>query len=78
MKVPPQAVQDKLSFILNNLTAANLSAKTPELRRLLTQERWPWFCHHLVVRRAAQVLPCCQPLTHDCDQLGCHRGSSAV
>ena len=48
-------MQDKLAFILNNLTTANLSQKTPELRRLLTQERWPWFCNYLVVRRAAQV-----------------------
>ena len=58
VKLPPQAVQDKLAFILNNLTAGNLPAKTPELRRLLTAERWPWFCNYLVVRRAAQVLLC--------------------
>ena len=47
----------QVSFIMNNLTTANLSTKIPELQTLLPIEHWTWFCNYLVVRRAAQVCP---------------------
>ncbi len=50
----PQQVQDKVGFIVNNLSAANLDAKARELRGVVTPDMWPWFANYMVVKRAAQ------------------------
>lgn len=50
-------MQDKVAFLMNNLSTDNLSPKAEELGKLLTPEHWPWFVNYMVVRRAAQVLP---------------------
>ena len=51
---PPEQVQDKVGFIVNNLSAANLDAKARELRGVVTPDMWPWFANYMVVKRAAQ------------------------
>ena len=47
-------VQDKVSFLVNNLTRDNLDAKADELKKSLKPEMWPWFCNYMVIRRVAQ------------------------
>lgn len=47
-------VQDKVSFLVNNLTRDNLDAKADDLKKLLKPEMWPWFCNYMVIRRVAQ------------------------
>ena len=47
-------VQDKVSFLVNNLTRDNLEAKADELKKSLKPEMWPWFCNYMVIRRVAQ------------------------
>lgn len=47
-------VQDKIGFIVNNLSQQNLEQKAEELRKVLDQESWPWFANYMVVKRAAQ------------------------
>ena len=48
-------VQDKVAFVMNNISRDNLNPKAAELGKLLTLDHWPWFVNYLVVRRAAQV-----------------------
>lgn len=47
-------VQDRIGFLINNLTNSNLKQKVNELKEHLTEEYWPWFCNYMVVKRAAQ------------------------
>lgn len=47
-------VQDRVGFLINNLSSSNLEQKAKELKELLTEEYWPWFCNYMVVKRAAQ------------------------
>jgi CCR4-NOT transcription complex subunit 1 len=47
-------VQDKVSFMINNLMRDNLEAKAEELKKALKPEMWPWFCNYMVIRRVAQ------------------------
>lgn len=48
-------VIDKVGFIMNNITLANLDSKIRELRGLVKPDLHPWFANYLVVKRAAQV-----------------------
>lgn len=50
---PPEAMQDKVGFIFNNLSQLNLSTKCDELRILVTEEYWPWLSQYLVLKRAS-------------------------
>ena len=47
-------VQDRIGFLINNLSNSNLKQKATELKGHLTEEYWPWFCNYMVVKRAAQ------------------------
>uniref|UniRef100_T1DC70 CCR4-NOT transcription complex subunit 1 n=1 Tax=Cupiennius salei TaxID=6928 RepID=T1DC70_CUPSA len=51
--VPPEAVQDKVAFIVNNLSQANLSQKTDEFREIVKEDYWPWASQYLVMKRAS-------------------------
>ncbi len=66
---PPDAVRDKILFVLNNLSSANLDQKVGDLRKLLAgSPYYAWFAQYLVVKRAgmesnyhsmyAQLLDC--------------------
>ncbi|KAI8371784.1 CCR4-Not complex component, Not1-domain-containing protein [Radiomyces spectabilis] len=57
---PPPRVQERISFLINNLSLGNLSQKLPELRQLLQEPTWGWFSHYLVVRRVS-----IEPNNHD-------------
>ena len=47
-------MQDRIGFLINNLSNSNLEQKSKELKELLSEEYWPWFCDYMVVKRAAQ------------------------
>ena len=53
MVLPPEAIQDKVSFIFNNLSQINLSQKCDELREMMSEEHWPWVAQYLVMKRAS-------------------------
>ncbi|KAL0280391.1 UNVERIFIED_CONTAM: hypothetical protein PYX00_001693 [Menopon gallinae] len=53
MTAPPDAMQDKVAFIFNNLSQLNLQSKCDELRELVTEEYWPWMSQYLVMKRAS-------------------------
>jgi len=47
-------VQDKIGFLINNLSNSNLGQKASDVKEVLTEQYWPWFCNYMVVKRAAQ------------------------
>ena len=47
-------VQDKIGFLINNLSNSNLKQKASDIKEILTEQYWPWFCNYMVVKRAAQ------------------------
>ena len=47
-------VQDKIGFLINNLSNSNLKQKAGDIKEHLTEQYWPWFCNYMVVKRAAQ------------------------
>ncbi|XP_060519791.1 CCR4-NOT transcription complex subunit 1 isoform X2 [Cylas formicarius] len=50
---PPEALQDKIAFIFNNLSQLNLKTKCDELRELVLEEYYPWLAQYLVMKRAS-------------------------
>ncbi|XP_067012333.2 CCR4-NOT transcription complex subunit 1 isoform X3 [Anabrus simplex] len=53
MTAPPEALQDKIGFVFNNLSQLNLQTKCDELREIVTEEYWPWMSQYLVMKRAS-------------------------
>ncbi|KAJ3175056.1 hypothetical protein HDU87_006452 [Geranomyces variabilis] len=52
-EVPNEETQDKILFIINNVSIANLEAKTPEMKAILKDSHHRWFSHYIVVKRAS-------------------------
>lgn len=50
---PADAIQDKISFIFNNLSQINLQQKREDLLEVLEKEYWLWFAQYLVMRRVS-------------------------
>ncbi|XP_064610278.1 CCR4-NOT transcription complex subunit 1-like isoform X2 [Liolophura sinensis] len=53
ISVPPESLQDKVFFIFNNLSLANMSQKSEELKEYITEEFMPWVSQYLVMKRAS-------------------------
>ena len=51
---PDTAIQDKVHFVYNNLSATNLEAKERDLMAALPEQFVPWLCQYTVIKRAAQ------------------------
>ena len=60
-KDPDEHAQDKIMFVLNNLSVENLNSKFSELNEVLESEHFQWFAHYLVESRA-KLEPNNQPL----------------
>jgi len=52
---PPEPLQDKVGFVLNNMSPGNVPEKSEELRGLLEQHAGmvSWFANYLVVKRVS-------------------------
>jgi len=48
---PPDAILDRVQFIINNVSPSNVDSKATELREILPQEHFGWLGHYLVVKR---------------------------
>ncbi|KAK4372034.1 hypothetical protein RND71_007418 [Anisodus tanguticus] len=53
IEAPASEVQDKISFIINNLSAANIEAKAKEFTEILKEQYYPWFAQYMVMKRAS-------------------------
>lgn len=60
-KDPDQVAQDKVLFVLNNISNENLTTKLKDLQDVLRDEHYQWFASHLVEQRA-KLEPNFQPL----------------
>lgn len=57
---PPDALRDKILFIINNLSASNIPSKANELVKVLNEIYFEWLAHYVVVKRAST-----EPNFHD-------------
>ncbi|XP_054784760.1 uncharacterized protein LOC129291440 isoform X2 [Prosopis cineraria] len=53
IEAPGSEVQDKISFIINNISAANVEAKAKEFTEVLKEQYYPWFAQYMVMKRAS-------------------------
>ncbi len=50
---PSESVQDKILFIINNLSMSNMDQKVKEMKEVLRDEHVRWFSNYIVVKRAS-------------------------
>nr|CAB3232164.1 CCR4-NOT transcription complex subunit 1 [Phallusia mammillata] len=50
---PPEAIQDKIAFIFNNLSVSNMQPKSDEMRDAIKDEYTPWLSQYLVMKRVS-------------------------
>ncbi|EFJ39979.1 hypothetical protein VOLCADRAFT_108387 [Volvox carteri f. nagariensis] len=53
-KEPPEAVADKVHFVMNNITKDNMESRSVEIRDRVWPDYLAWFANYMVVKRAAQ------------------------
>ncbi|KAL8091899.1 uncharacterized protein LOC141692281 isoform X1 [Apium graveolens] len=53
IQAPASEIQDKISFIINNLSPANAEAKAREFSEFFQEQYYPWFAQYLVMKRAS-------------------------
>jgi len=51
--VPSDATIDRIHFIVNNVSPANVEEKVAQMRDMLPEENFDWFAQYLVVKRAS-------------------------
>ncbi|KAJ1388195.1 CCR4-NOT transcription complex subunit 1, CAF1-binding domain [Sesbania bispinosa] len=51
IEAPGSEVQDKISFIINNISSANFEAKAKEFTEILKEQYYPWFAQYMVMKR---------------------------
>ena len=50
-QVPSSDVQDKIAFIMNNISITNLDQKAKECLEVLKDDYHPWFAQYMVMKR---------------------------
>jgi hypothetical protein len=60
IEAPSSDIQDKVAFIINNISWTNLEAKAKECVEVLKDEYHPWFAQYIVMKRAS-----IEPNNHD-------------
>ncbi|KAI9078450.1 hypothetical protein K1719_039546 [Acacia pycnantha] len=53
IEAPGSEAQDKISFIINNISATNIEAKAKEFTEVLKEQYYPWFAQYMVMKRAS-------------------------
>ncbi|KAK4802906.1 hypothetical protein SAY86_001109 [Trapa natans] len=53
IETPVSEVLDKISFIINNISAANIETKAKEFTEILKEQYYPWFAQYMVMKRAS-------------------------
>ncbi|XP_010258903.1 PREDICTED: CCR4-NOT transcription complex subunit 1 isoform X3 [Nelumbo nucifera] len=53
IEAPASEIQDKILFMINNISAANLEAKAKEFTEILKEQYYPWFAQYMVMKRAS-------------------------
>ncbi|XP_077235419.1 transcription regulator [Tasmannia lanceolata] len=53
IEAPASEIQDKILFMINNISVTNLDAKAKEFTELLKEQYYPWFAQYMVMKRAS-------------------------
>ncbi|KAI3965367.1 hypothetical protein MKX01_042848 [Papaver californicum] len=53
IEVPASETQDRILFLINNISSANFETKAKELTEVLKEEFYPWFAQYMVMKRAS-------------------------
>ncbi|KAM1157154.1 hypothetical protein FF1_027788 [Malus domestica] len=53
IEAPASEIQDKISFIINNISVANVEAKSKEFAEIMKEQYHPWFAQYMVMKRAS-------------------------
>ncbi|XP_022944795.1 CCR4-NOT transcription complex subunit 1-like isoform X1 [Cucurbita moschata] len=53
IEAPASDVQDKISFMINNISLANYEVKAKEITEILKEQFYPWFAQYMVMKRAS-------------------------
>ncbi|KAM1140419.1 hypothetical protein ACFX19_041194 [Malus domestica] len=53
IEAPASEIQDKISFIINNISVANVEAKSKEFAEIMKEQYYPWFAQYMVMKRAS-------------------------
>ncbi|CAH9118024.1 unnamed protein product [Cuscuta europaea] len=53
IEAPASEVQDKVSFIINNLAIQNVDTKAKEFAEIIKEQYYPWFAQYMVMKRAS-------------------------
>ncbi|KAL6645362.1 hypothetical protein ACP70R_016970 [Stipagrostis hirtigluma subsp. patula] len=53
IETPPSEVQDKILFMINNISTSNMEAKAKEFNEVLQEHYYPWFAQYMVMKRAS-------------------------
>lgn len=51
VQAPTSEIQDKISFLINNIASANIEAKAKEFTEILDEQYYPWFALYMVMKR---------------------------
>ncbi|KAG0225949.1 hypothetical protein BGW41_004453 [Actinomortierella wolfii] len=52
-EIPSESTQDKILFIINNVSQNNIDTKLQEMKEVLKESAYRWFSHYIVVKRAS-------------------------
>ncbi|XP_057952190.1 uncharacterized protein LOC131146551 isoform X3 [Malania oleifera] len=53
IEAPASDTQDKILFMINNISSANIEAKSKEFNEILNEQYYPWFAQYMVMKRAS-------------------------
>jgi CCR4-NOT transcription complex subunit 1 len=53
IEAPPSEVQDKIFFMINNISTSNMEVKAKEFNEVLQEQYYPWFAQYMVMKRAS-------------------------
>nr|CAD1832719.1 unnamed protein product [Ananas comosus var. bracteatus] len=53
LEAPSSDIQDKILFMINNISTANMEAKAKEFTEVLKEQYYPWFAQYMVMKRAS-------------------------
>lgn len=51
IQVPSSEIQDKILFMINNISLSNMDMKAKEFSEVLKEQYYPWFAQYMVMRR---------------------------
>lgn len=51
VQAPSSETQDKILFMINNISTSNMDAKAKEFGEILKEQYYPWFAQYMVMKR---------------------------